>query len=219
MIERDIGLCRETGGRYHVTHISTAHGVDLVRQAKSQGLPITTEVAVHHVLLTDEACAGADPNTKMHPPLRTKADVQACRQGLIDGTIDCVVTDHAPHTVEEKSVGFLGAPPGIVGLETAVGLTAKALIDTGLADWPEVIAWFTKGPAGVLRKKPPHIEAGSPAELTILAPPAEWMFDPDQSLSKARNTPFGGWKLLGRPVGTVRATRVTLHPAFGPSTG
>ncbi len=214
MIERDIGLCRKTGGRYHVAHISTARGVELVRCAKAEGLAVTTEVAVHHLLLTEEACSDGDPNTKMHPPLRTRADVEACRQGLIDGTIDCVVTDHAPHTAEEKSVGFAYAPPGVVGLETAIGLTAKGLIDTGLADWPDVIGWFTTGPAGVLGRNPPRIEAGSGAELTLLAPKAGWTFDPGQSLSKARNTPFGGWKLVGRPVGTVRATRMTLHGDF-----
>lgn len=214
MIERDIALCRQIGGRYHVTHVSTAGGVELVRQAKAAGAPVTSEVAVHHLVLTDEACADGDPNTKMHPPLRTEADVEACRLGLLDGTIDCVVTDHAPHTAEEKAVGFLKAPPGIVGLETAIGLTAKALISTGLTDWPELIRWFTTGPAGVLGWDPPRIEAGSGAELTLIAPNAEWTFSPERSYSKARNTPFGGWKLVGQPVGTVRATRVALQAQF-----
>ena len=150
MIERDIALCRETGGRYHVAHISTARAIDLVRQAKAEGLPVTAEVCAHHLLLTDDACAEADPNTKMHPPLRPKADVDACRRGLLDGTIDCIVTDHAPHSAHEKAVGFLQAPPGIVGLETALGVAAQAMIASGLTDWPRLIEWFTSGPAGVL---------------------------------------------------------------------
>ncbi|MCH7872789.1 MAG: dihydroorotase, partial [Planctomycetes bacterium] len=147
MIQRDIALCRQTGARYHVAHISTARAVELVRQARTRGLPVTCEVCAHHLVLTDEACSGADPNTKMHPPLRPQADVDACRRGLLDGTIDCIVTDHAPHTTAEKAAGFLAAPPGIVGLETAVGLAALALIETGLVDWPTLIEWFTTGPS------------------------------------------------------------------------
>ena len=139
MIERDIALCRKAGSRYHVAHVSTARAVELVCKAKAEGLPVTAEVCNHHLILTDEACADADPNTKMHPPLRTRADVDACRRGLLDGTIDCIVSDHAPHTAEEKAAGFLKAPPGIVGLETAVGLAAHAMIETNLADWPRLV--------------------------------------------------------------------------------
>jgi len=213
MIERDIALCRETSGRYHVTHISTAQGVEMVRKAKTEGLPVTTEVAIQHLVLTDEACADGDSNTKMHPPLRTVADVDACLQGLLDGTIDCIVTDHAPHTAEEKAVGFVNAPPGIVGLETVVGLAAKAMIDSGLADWPQLIAWFTTGPASVLRCNPPRIERGKPANLALLAPKRQWTVTPDQFLSKSRNTPFGGWDLVGQPMGTVRGIQLVMHTA------
>ncbi len=179
MIERDIELCRRTRGRYHVAHISTARAVELVRRAKSEGLPVTAEVTPHHLLLTDETCGGLDPNTKMHPPLRPAADVEACRRGLLDGTIDCVATDHAPHTAEEKAGGlpktsataeeqvagllktprtvaeqtaaFLKAPPGLIGLETAVALTARAMIESGLADWRDLVRWFTLGPSRVLK--------------------------------------------------------------------
>ncbi|MDO8632603.1 MAG: amidohydrolase family protein, partial [Phycisphaerales bacterium] len=210
MIERDIALCRETGARYHVAHISTAKAVELVRRAKSEGLPVTTEVCTHHLMLTDEACAQADPNTKMHPPLRPQADVAACRHGLLDGTIDCIVTDHAPHTAEEKSAGFLKAPAGIVGLETAVGIAAKAMIESDLADWPQLIGWLTAGPARVLRREGHTLEIGHAADLTLIDPNRRWTVDPDRFLSKSRNTPFGGWELTGRAVGTVRRRTTVL---------
>ena len=207
MIERDIDLCRETGGRYHVAHISTARAIELVRRAKADRLPVTAEVCTHHLVLTDEACAASDPNTKMHPPLRPAADVEACRRGLLDGTIDCLVTDHAPHTAEEKARGFLKAPPGIVGLETAVGLAAKAMIETGLAAWPRVITWLTSGPAGVLGLSPRPVEPGQPANLTLIDPVAAWIVDPTGFESTGRNTPFAGWELVGRAVGVVRDRR------------
>ncbi len=208
MIQRDIELCRQTGARYHVAHISTARAVELVRRAKGEGLPVTTEVCTHHLVLTDEACAALDPNTKMHPPLRSRADVEACRRGLLDGTIDCIVTDHAPHTTEDKAVGFLQASPGIVGLETAVGLAASAMIESGLADWPQLITWFTVGPASVLGRRSSGIQVGAAANLTLLEPAAQWTVAPERFLSKGRNTPFGGWELRGRPIGTVRGRQV-----------
>jgi len=210
MIERDIALCAESGARYHVAHISTAKAVDLVRRAKAQGLPVTAEVCTHHLILTDEACASADPNMKMHPPLRPQADVDACRRGLVDGTIDCIVTDHAPHASEEKSVGFLKAPAGIVGMETAVGVAAKAMIETGLADWPRLIGWFTIGPANVLVRMVPSIDTGQPADLTLIDPRRRWTVDPARFLSRSRNSPFGGWSLTGFPQAAIRGCRLVL---------
>ena len=210
MIERDIALCRETGARYHVAHISTAKAVEMVRRAKADGLPVTTEVCTHHLTLTDEACAQADPNTKMHPPLRPQSDVEACRRGLLDGTIDCIATDHAPHAREEKSAGFIKAPAGIVGLETAIGVAAKAMVEPGFADWPKLIGWFTVGPAGVLRKKMNGLEGGGAADLTLIDPNRRWTVDPDGFLSKGGNTPFGGWALTGRAVGTVRMCKAAF---------
>jgi len=204
MIERDLALCREIGARYHVAHISTARAVELVRAAKRDGLPVTTEVCTHHLVLTDEDVDAGDPNTKMHPPLRPRADRDACVQGLLDGTIDCIVTDHAPHAPDEKDVGFLDAPPGIVGLETAVALAAKALIEPGQADWPAVIAWLTTGPASVLRLPAPSISVGGRANLTLLDPGREWRVAPEKFLSRSRNTPFAGWSLTGRPRATFR---------------
>ncbi|MHC4698201.1 MAG: dihydroorotase [Planctomycetota bacterium] len=219
MIERDIDFCRQTGGRYHVAHVSTARGVELVRQAKAAGLPVTAEVCTHHLVLTDEACADGDPNTKMHPPLRPRSDVEACRRGLLDGTIDCIVTDHAPHTREEKAVGFLRAPPGIVGLETAVGVAAEALIESGLADWRQLVAWFTAGPAGALnrtsgsalaRHDSRAIDAGHEADLTLLDPHCRWTVDPSLFESKSQNTPFAGRELVGQAIATIRGPQVRL---------
>ena len=215
MIERDIRLSRQTGGRYHVAHISTARAVQLVREAKADGLPVTAEVCPHHLLLTDEACAGGDPNTKMHPPLRTQGDLEACRRGLVDGTIDCIATDHAPHTADEKATGFREAPPGIVGLETAVGLGVRALVETHLADWPALITWFTQGPARVLNRPLPSIVPGERADLSLLDPDIRWRVDPEEFESKGRNTPFEGWTLQGRAMGTVRGRRVHMTAAAG----
>ncbi|MBI1826174.1 MAG: dihydroorotase [Planctomycetes bacterium] len=204
MIERDIDLCRKTGARYHVAHISTSKAIDLVRRAKRNGLPVTAEVCTHHLILTDEACEATDPNTKMHPPLRPTQDVEACRQGLLDGTIDCIVTDHAPHSAEEKALGFLKAPAGIVGLETAIGIAAKAMIGSGLADWPQLIDWFSTAPRQVLGIASPAIDFGHRAELTIVHPNAEWTVHPQEFCSKSCNTPFACWNLRGRAIATIR---------------
>lgn len=210
MIERDLRLCEETGGRYHVAHISTARAVEMVRQAKKKDLPVSAEVCTHHLILAHEACADADPNTKMHPPLRPLKDVKACRIGLLDGTIDCIVTDHAPHTLEEKAKGFLDAPPGIVGLETALPLARRAMIESGLADWPELIRWFTKGPVDVLGLQPPMLKPGIPANMTILDPDRRWQVDTAKFRSMGRNTPFAGWDVIGRALGSIRG-RCVLH--------
>jgi len=216
MIERDIDLCRRTGGRYHVAHISTAKAIELVRRAKLEGLPITAEVCTHHLVLTAEACSQADPDTKMHPPLRTQEDMEACRRGLLDGTIDCVVTDHAPHSVEEKAAGFLKAPAGIVGLETAVGIAARAMIDSELADWPQLIAWFTTGPARVLRRRAAAVDVGARADLTLIDPRSPWVVNPAEFCSKGRNTPFDGWTLTARSIATIRGRRISrLAPVVG----
>lgn len=221
MIERDINLCRETGGRYHVAHISTAKAVELVRRAKAEGLPVTAEVCVHHIVLTDDECSGLDPNTKMHPPLRPQTDVDACRAGLVDGTIDCIVTDHAPHTAEEKAVGFRKAPPGIVGLETAVGLSAQAMVDSQLADWLRLVEWFTVGAANVLGRELPTLAMGEPANLSLIDPNANWCVDPTKFASKSKNTPFSGRHLTARPMGTVlgRQVRLAQNRSRGPFSG
>jgi len=228
MIARDIGLVRQTGGRYHVAHISTGRAVELVRKAKAEGLPVTAEVCTHHLLLTDEACEAGDPNTKMHPPLRGAADVEACREGLTDGTIDCLVTDHAPHTAEEKAKGFLEAPFGIVGLETALALNVRAmvtagasacpasLVKTGLLSWSELIRRMSTAPAAILGVAGGSLSPGASADVTVIDPDLCWRIDPESFLSKSRNTPFAGWEVTGRAVLTLLAGGVTHRDApFG----
>jgi dihydroorotase len=210
MIERDLDLVRQTGARYHVSHISTARAVQMVREARAAGLPVTAEVTPHHLTLTHEACAEADPNTKMHPPLRTAEDVEACCAGLLDGTIDAIATDHAPHTPEEKAAGFRSAPPGVLGLETALGLAEHTFVKPDRADWPQVIGWFTSGPARVLRLPGWSLEPGQPAELAIFDLDAPRKVDPELSHSKSRNTPFAGWRLAVWARATVRGRAVTL---------
>jgi len=212
MIERDLQLARETGARYHVAHISTAKAVDRVRRAKAEGVRVSAEVCTHHLLLTDEACAGGEPNTKMHPPLRPQTDVDACRQGLLDGTIDCIVTDHAPHTADEKALGFLRAPAGIVGLETAVGVAAKAMGDAGLADWARIVDWMTTGSERILRRNLPGLAPEKRANVSLVDPKTRYVVDPQRFRSQSRNSPFSGCELPARAVGTIRGTKVVLLP-------
>jgi dihydroorotase len=209
MIARDLLLNQRIGARYHVQHISTAGAVELVRQAKKQGQPVTAEVAPHHLLLTDELCGtlngGYDTNTKMNPPLRSRADVEACIQGVIDGTIDCLATDHAPHTREEKEQEFDKAPFGIVGLETALALYAQALVEPGHLTWAQLIEKMTAAPTRVMKLEGKGtLAVGAAADVTVFDPRQEWTIDPARFRSKSRNTPFAGWKVKG----SVRYTLV-----------
>lgn len=211
MIERDIGLVRATGGRYHVAHISTVGAVDLVRRAKADGLPVTAEVCTHHLVLTDETCSSRDPNTKMHPPLRSRPDVDACIEGLRDGTIDCIVTDHAPHTAEEKGQGFVDAPFGIVGLETALTLAAEAMVVSGIWDWAHLIHRMTSAPARLLGLPGGSLGAEREADITVIDPDATWRISAGSMCSKSSNTPFDGREVVGRPIATILGGRLTYH--------
>ncbi|MFW6155283.1 MAG: dihydroorotase [Planctomycetota bacterium] len=203
MLQRDLALLARTGGKYHVQHVSTAGAVAMIRAAKQRGLPVTAEATCHHLLLTDAACADYDSNTKMAPPLRRLEDVQAVRQGVADGVIDCLATDHAPHSAEEKELEFALAPNGIIALECAVGLYAKALIDTGLMDWPELIARMTAGPAAVIGRPIGTLSAGAPANVTIIDPEADDTVRLADWKSKSRNCPYDGWRLKARAVTTI----------------
>ncbi|HUU85898.1 MAG TPA: dihydroorotase [Phycisphaerae bacterium] len=209
MIRRDIDLVRETSARYHVAHVSTAASVDLVRQAKAEGLPVTAEACPHHLLLTDQHCAGGDPNYKVNPPLRSAADAQACIEGLLDGTIDCLVTDHAPHTAEEKAVGFASAPFGVVGLETLVALMGTELVNTGRLDWPGLIGLLTRNPCSVLGLSAQGLRPGDVADLTVIDPTTEWTISPAAFAGRARNTPFAGRAATVRPATTILAGYVS----------
>ena len=203
MVARDLILSEATGARLHVTHVSTRGSVRLIRDAKGRGVPVTCDVAIHHLVLTDAAVAGYDPNVKMNPPLRGAEDVEALRAALADGTIDCLVSDHAPHAAEEKDVEFALAPFGIIGLETTLPLLVTKLIEPGILTWPQAIAALTSGPARVLGVAAGTLAVGRPADLTLIEPAAEWTVDSAKFRSKARNCPFHGWEVRGRAAATI----------------
>lgn len=204
-VGRDLLLLEETGGRYHVAHLSTARSLELVREAKRRGLPVTCEVTPHHLLLTDRAVAdrGFATDTKMKPPLRSEADRQALLAGLADGTIDAIASDHAPHHADEKDVEFSAAPFGIVGLETTVSLCLDRLVGGGVIGLGRLVELLTSGPARALGLPGGTLAPGSPGDVTLLDLERKVTVDPKSFRSKGRNTPFGGWELRGAPAGTV----------------
>ncbi len=203
IVARDILLAELTGAHVHIAHLSTAGAVRLVRDAKARGVKITAEVTPHHLLLTEEAVRSFDANTKMNPPLRSKRDTEALLEGLIDGTIDCIATDHAPHAVSEKEGEFDRAAFGIVGLETAVGLLLDRLVRPGTLPLATLVARLSRDPARLLGLPGGNLAAGAPADLTLLDPDASWTVDPTKFVSRSRNTPFGGWTVTGRPWKTI----------------
>jgi dihydroorotase len=212
MLRRDLELVERTGARYHVQHVSAGPSVELIRAARAKGLPVSAEATPHHLLLTDAACMSYDPNYKVNPPLRGLADVLAIRQAVADGTISCLATDHAPHAEEEKELEFGLAPFGIIGIECALGLYAKALIyDTGLMDWPGLIARMTSGPAAVIDRPIGSLSVGADADVTIIDPALKWTVDVNKFISLSRNCPYHGWKLKGRAVATIAAGQVKFE--------
>jgi dihydroorotase len=205
MAARDIELSRLTGCRLHLLHISTAGTVELVRRAKADGLRVTAEATPHHFSATDELLEDFDPNCKVNPPLRSEGDRLAVMAGLADGTIDAIATDHAPHALEEKDQEFLYAPPGMIGLETALGLTITHLVDPGVLSMPAAIERLSTAPARILGLDGQgSLEIGSPASVCVFDPAAEWTVDPARFHSLSRNTPFAGRRLKG----------VVLHTFF-----
>jgi dihydroorotase len=203
MIARDLLLNRKIDCRYHVQHISTEWSVELVRRAKKDGQRVTAEVSPHHLLLTDESCRSYDTNFKMNPPLRTAEDVAACIEGVRDGTIDCLATDHAPHLLEEKELEFAAASFGIIGLECALALYVKALVEPGHIDWLKLIDLMSTRPAKIAKLDRGTLQTGAVADVTIIDPKAAWTIDVKKFRSKSRNCPFNGWKVHARPVATV----------------
>ena len=199
MVARDILLAELTGAHVHIAHVSTAGAVRLIRDAKARGLQVTAEVTPHHLVLTEEAVRTWDPNTKMAPPLRTKRDVEALLEALVDGTIDCIATDHAPHALSEKEGEFDRAAFGIVGLETAVAVLLDRLVRPGFLPLSTLIARLSRDPARLLNLPGGNLAAGAPADVTILDPDAETVVEPLRFRSRSRNTPFGGWTLRGAP--------------------
>lgn len=213
MIGRDIALAEVTGGRLHVMHLSTAGGVELVRRAKERGIAVTSEATPHHFTLTDECLRRFDSNYKMSPPLRTTADVEAILEGLADGTIDCIATDHAPHALEKKMLELDRAPFGILGLETAVGLSVTRLVVPGRLDWSRLVEAMSTLPAKILGINRGTLAVGAIADVTLIDPAMTWEVDASTFRSKSINTPFHGWQLTGRAVATIVGGRIKYRLA------
>jgi len=212
VIARDCLLAAHVGSRVHFCHVSTAGSVEIVRWAKRKGWNVTAEVTPHHLLLTDELVESYDPVFKVNPPLRTSEDVEALREGLADGTIDAVATDHAPHALEDKETEWAAAAFGMTGLETALSVVAAAMVETGLLDWEGVADRMSVRPAriGRLSGHGQPLVAGAPANLVLVDPAARWLVDPAQSASRSRNTPYAGRELPARVVATFLRGRPTV---------
>jgi len=198
MVYREIALAEVTGAHVHILHVSTAGSVELIRQGKKRGIRVTGEACPHHLTLTDECLRTFDANYKMAPPLRTQSDVDALIAGLKDGTLEVLATDHAPHSLEKKTREFDQAPNGIIGLETFLPVSVKALLEPGHLDWPAMIGMMTIAPARVLGIDRGTLAPGAIADVTVIDPDVEWTIDPAKFKSKSRNCPFGGWKVRSR---------------------
>jgi dihydroorotase len=210
MVYRDIQLAALTGVHLHIQHVSTAEAVDLVRRAKEQGITVTAEACPHHFTLTHEAVRGYDTNTKVNPPLRTAADVEAIKMGLQDGTLDVIASDHAPHHVSEKDQDYAAAPAGMIGLETSVGLALR-LYHEGVLSLPQVIAKFTVHPASILGVPYGTLRVGSSADVTILDPDYPYEVEATALRSRSKNSPFLGWHLRGAAVATLVSGEVIFE--------
>ena len=216
IVDRDIRLARKTGCAVHIQHLSAAGSVDLIRAARREGLHVTAELTPHHLALTDADVDPARPDChKMNPPVRTEADRSALAAGLLDGTISCFATDHAPHTAETKAKGFKGAPFGVLGLETAIGVTYTLLVKKGRMNLMDWVARWTVEPARVLGRPAPSLAPGSAADLVLLDLDSEWVVDANRFASKSRNTPFNGWRLTGQAVMTFCGGRL-VHDLKSP---
>lgn len=202
LVARDITLAELTGARLHIAHVSTRGAVEFIRAARARGVRVTSEVTPHHLLLDDSSVEGFDTDAKMSPPLRSIDDIEAVREGLMDGTIDAIATDHAPHSPVEKDIEFSRAANGIIGLETALGLTLK-LVDEGVLSLDTAVRSLTSGPAKVMGLQMGRLKIGADADVTVVDTGSEWTVDPKKLLSKSKNTPFAGWKLKGRASETI----------------
>ncbi len=208
MVMRDAMLAEETGGRVHICHVSTANSVEIVRRFKRRGTNITCETCPQYFTLTEEEVLRQGSMARVNPPLRTPKDVEAILAGLCDGTIDAIVTDHAPHSQEEKARPLAQAPSGMVGLETSLGLALTGLYHTGKMSLPQVLQTMTANPARILGLPQGRLEPGTPGDVVLFDPDEEWVVDPSQFASKGRNTPFGGFRLKGRVHATVAGGKI-----------
>ena len=207
MVFRDCSLAELTGGRLHIAHVSSAGAVEIVRQFKARGVKVTAEATPHHFTLTDEALESFDTNLKVNPPIRSSNDLTAIRQGLTDGTIDAIATDHAPHSTIEKDVEFDYAAFGMIGLETALSLTLQ-LVDQGVLSPLEAVAKLTCNPANIIGVDLGRLTPGLPADITLFDPTQEYVVDVKQFRSKSRNSPFNGWQLRGKAVTVLRDGKI-----------
>jgi dihydroorotase len=212
MVARNIALAELTGARLHLAHISTEGSVRLVREAKSRGIKVTAEACPHHFTITEEVVRGYNTHAKMNPPLRTWKDVRAIKEGLRDGTIDVIATDHAPHATQEKQQGFTEAPFGIVGLETAWPLTL-ALVEEGVLSFESAVEKLSSAPARAFGLSKGRLAVGAEADIVVTDPQDSWEVDPAKFRSKSRNTPFAGWKVKGRIKTTIVAGKVVFDAA------
>ena len=197
MVHRDLEIADYCGGRIHVPHVSTKRSVDLIREYKKKGVDVSAEVTPHHLGLTEEKLTEYNTHSKVAPPLRTHSDREALIEGLMDGTIDCIATDHAPHTIEEKEMDFINAPCGMIGLESAFGLSHTTLIKAG-ATTEQVIQWFTSGPAKVMGWELASFQIGQPAELVVIDPKSKWKFKNTDIQSRSKNSPMIGMEFIGK---------------------
>ncbi len=202
-VARNCLLAMQTGCHLHILHVSTAREVELIRFFKGLGAPVTAETGPHYWCLTDDACRGYNTDAKMNPPLRTQADCDAMVEGLADGTLDCIATDHAPHAAYEKAQEFALAPFGIHGLETSLALGVTHLVRTGKLSWSDLIRRMSTEPARILGLPGGSLTVGEPADVVVIDPEQEWTVDPELFVSKGRNTPFAGTRLHGRAVLTL----------------
>jgi dihydroorotase len=215
LVARDLLLAELTGAHLHVGHVSTAGAVELIRRARERGVHVTAEVTPHHLALTDEATLGYDTNCKMAPPLRSAADVRACRQGLVEGVIDCIATDHAPHAPHEKDVEFTAAPPGVLGFETAFPVVMD-LVRAGEITPLELIRRLATNPARILElAQLGSLAVGAEADVVVLDPDVEWVYDPMKGFSKSRNSPWAGKRMTGRALVTIVGGRVVYDVERG----
>jgi dihydroorotase len=210
-IHRAIELAKQTGAKVHIAHVSVKEAVDLIRQAKEEGVQVTAEVTPHHLTLTEEAVRDYDTNAKMNPPLRTAEDVAALREALVEGVIDCIATDHAPHAVEEKETTFDDAPFGIVGLETAVGVLWTELVHKANFPVVRLIEAMSTKPCQILGLDGGTLREGSRADVTVIDPETVWTVDAGKFRSKGRNTPYNGWTLKGKGVLTICGGRIVFR--------
>jgi len=211
MVERDIRLAEETDSRVHIAHVSTAYAVDAIRKSKAKGIKVTAEAAPHHFSVTEDVIAQKGTLAKMSPPLRKQEDVDAIIQGLCDGTIDVIATDHAPHSTEEKALPYFEAPNGIIGLETSLALTLTNLFHTGKLTMEEIINLISTKPSEFLTLNSGVLKEGAIADIVIFDPNEEWTVDPSKFLSKARNTPFGDMKLRGKVKYTISRGKLVFE--------